>query len=202
MGLIRHRDFIYLILTGSVWLTFTSLTIRIHTQLVPPIAAIQLSLKTTKIHAIFLSTAFQFSYRHTFPTMELQAACHPACGVPGLPFREASPTTGWRKNTRFISGIGTPPTLAKHRKLRYQCQIWGHQRSTVDLLQGDPGTSPRSLKKFVAEQRVSATSLAHLLPQKMGEWSQLCNKLTVQEICCTTAYREHNSHSDKQGSCH
>lgn len=124
---------------------------------------------------MFLSTAFQFSYRRAFPTGELQAARHSACGVPGLPFREASPPPGWEKKIRFISGIQTQPTLAKHGKLRYQSQIWGHQRSTVDLLQGDWGTSPRSLKKSVAEQGVSATSLAHLHPQK---WVNGLNHVT------------------------
>lgn len=30
-------------------------------------------------------------------------------------------------------------------------------------------------------------------------WSQSCKKCTAQGICCRTTYREHNSHSDKQG---
>jgi len=64
-----------------------------------------------------------------------------------------------RKKTRFISGIQTDPPLVKHGALRYQSQIWGHPRGTGDLLQRDSGTFPRSSKKFVAEQRMSVTSL-------------------------------------------
>lgn len=126
-----------------------------------------------------MSTAFQFSYIHAFPTSKLQAACHSAYGVSGLPFREASPPPGLRKKTRFISGIRTQPTLAKHSTLRYQRHVWGHQRGTADLLQKDSGTCPRSLKKFVAEQRMSATSLGHLHPQKWVECSVLSHVTNV-----------------------
>lgn len=128
MGLIRHSDFIYLVLKGLVWLTF-SITDNQNTHTIgPAFTAIYLSCKTTKIHAISLSTAFQFSYIHAFPTSELQAVCHSACGVPGLPLRGASPPPELREKMRFISGIQTHPMLCNRNTWRDQSHIWGHQR--------------------------------------------------------------------------